>query len=84
MGEAKRAGAPGASHRTILPAEPPESSRRQGLSPVPPLLELMALQREASGNGWTPEAYLHIARWCHRYRPEATQLWTRLALEVQP
>jgi hypothetical protein len=84
MAEGKRAGAPGASHRTTLPAEPPESSRRQGLIPVPPLLELMALQREASGNGWTPEAYLGVARWCHRHRPQSTQLWLRLALEVSP
>jgi hypothetical protein len=84
MPEGKGAGNPGASGSSILPAESPESSCRQGFGPVPPLLELMALQREASGNGWTPEAYLHIARWCHRHRPEATQLWTRLALEVQP
>ncbi len=84
MGKGKRAGNPGATGSSILPAEPPESSRRQGFIPVPPCLELMALQREASGNGWTPESYLHIARWCHRHRPEATQLWTRLAVEVSP
>ncbi len=88
MGKAKRAGNPGATGRGILPSKPPESSPRQGFSPSRrrrlPLLELQALQKDAATNGWTPEAYLHIARWCHRHRPEATQLWTRLALEVSP
>ena len=60
------------AHRTHVSAHPAT------------LLELQALQRDAATNGWTPEAYLRIARWCHRHRPEATQFWTRLALEVAP
>jgi hypothetical protein len=86
MGKAKRAGNPGATGRSILPSKPPKSSPKQGFSPSRrqrlPLLELQALQRDAATNGWTPEAYLRIARWCHRHRPQTTGLWLRLALEV--
>lgn len=65
-----------------IPTREPVDKACDGWASPPPILALQAICRRAAAAGWRPADYLEVARWCHRYRPEATGLWLRLALGV--
>jgi hypothetical protein len=63
-------------------ADPKPTAANPNLAAEAPALALQAIQRRADHTGWGAEAYMEVARWCHRYRPQHTGLWLRLALGV--
>jgi len=54
-----------------------------GPLPAVPAQELRAIHEQAARNGWPPAAYLEVARWCRRHRPQFERLWLNLAMGVQ-
>jgi hypothetical protein len=60
-----------------------EVAPRPPLAALPAAEELRAIHEQAARSGWPPAAYLEVARWCRRHRPQFERLWLNLAMGVQ-
>lgn len=65
-----------------LDSLPPVANLNTSTGGVLALLDLQEIHRRAAMADWPPAAYLEVARWMRRHRPEQSGQWLRLALEV--